>query len=524
MEQNHDDIVPNEQQGDESHTSLSQNDPSADDDETNSANGTEDGCPICLGGQQNGETLVRGPCRHEFCIPCVERVLTAPPLTTMMNHRILDYNPWPPSEDLYLSSAPTIGRCPICRAQLNLFHLTKVGTDQEELHPKQYDIAHSKIQGMVFIKNGGRVGQESIHFPSCQEQDLSSETNALPYINFERVSRDWKLDDGSDIPARKYFEPGCHFHEQTRTFHGTIRWTSKDDDMDCKKRFRNSTEWNFILGFSSDFRFIARGVFVARKDPCRNPNCISRVDCKFPLDGTWTATSPDDHGNKRLTRTIQVHGNQMALYDTSSFNLLHVSDSNLNEVRFSDPDHATILSVDGQPKYYVTSGLNLRTHPDGPDIGECIEWAAQSSDKLEMIWKRQSICNDNLFLNVIPFGPDHPKKTQYHRLIEGVNNNISGGFPKSSYHPNTVWGNTFCQGLTVGLASYHFLADENAGVYISYEHERTAQWPPLDNGMPVPSKIWFTDITFERETRTFRGKIDWEGIHNTTWQGSRWWR
>merc|ERR1712130_656734 len=59
-----------------------------------------------------------------------------------------------------------------------------------------------------------------------------------------------------------------------------------------------------------------------------------------------------------------------------------------------------------------------------------------------------------------------------------------------SYHSNTLWGNTFCQGLTVGLASYHFLPqnqneeinDDAYHAYISYEHPRTSQWPPLDNG------------------------------------------
>jgi hypothetical protein len=33
---------------------------------------------------------------------------------------------------------------------------------------------------------------------------------------------------------------------------------------------------------------------------------------------------------------------------------------------------------------------------------------------------------------------------------------------RPTYHGSTVWGNTFCQSLTVGLASYHFLTTEEA--------------------------------------------------------------
>ena len=83
-----------------------------------------------------------------------------------------------------------------------------------------------------------------------------------------------------------------------------------------------------------------------------------------------------------------------------------------------------------------------------------------------------------------------------------------------------------------GLASYHFVDDtvtrsdgrNDLAAYISYEHERVAQWPPLDNGTPVPSRVWFSNTSFDSTTRTFRGTIDWEGTYNTTWQGDISWR
>jgi hypothetical protein len=121
------------------------------------------------------------------------------------------------------------------------------------------------------------------------------------------------------------------------------------------------------------------------------------------------------------------------------------------------------------------------------------------------------------------------------------------------YHIREVWGNTFCQASRVGLASYHFVApasasasasgnnnmdqdDNNNGnnddddddddglphVYISYEHRDTAQWPPLDNGSPIPRRVRFHNVSFPTPS-TFRGEIHWQGDYGTSWQGDiRW--
>jgi hypothetical protein len=34
----------------------------------------------------------------------------------------------------------------------------------------------------------------------------------------------------------------------------------------------------------------------------------------------------------------------------------------------------------------------------------------------------------------------------------------------------------------------------------------------------------FTNTSFDEQSKTFRGTIDWEGTHGTTWTSSRWWR
>jgi hypothetical protein len=107
---------------------------------------------------------------------------------------------------------------------------------------------------------------------------------------------------------------------------------------------------------------------------------------------------------------------------------------------------------------------------------------------------------------------------------------------RPAYGSDTLWGNTFCQGFKVGLASYQFLVassddnDDDASstpsttqAYISYEHPISFQWPPLDDGSPVPARVYFRDISFDETKRIFRGSICWLQDYGTTWQGFKKW-
>ena len=48
----------------------------------------------------------------------------------------------------------------------------------------------------------------------------------------------------------------------------------------------------------------------------------------------------------------------------------------------------------------------------------------------------------------------------------------------------------------MGLASYHFVQNENTQVaYLSLEHSETSMWPPLDNGAPLPGRVFFRNVT-----------------------------
>ena len=428
-------------------------------------------CPICFcgigdedDGQSNKATLVRGRCQHEFCIPCIERVLTVPsPMSIGGNNRHLngeDGN----NEDAHLS-APTLGRCPICRAEMSLFDLTKTTKNSNQqsatvaAFQRNCDIQNSPLQGMIFVEKKSTQGKESFHFPqSCADEAAEEErarqqgeeskpqhevSQPLPYLDLScvpRSSRDtyWKFDNGDPISDIVKFQPGCHYHHPTRSFHGTILWDAAIDNhredtnqtntqsdnsnsQNIQNLFHGCSRWDYILGFSSDLRWIARGIRVAR----------------------------------------------------------------------------------------------------GP-TGQV--------------------------LDVVHFGSDDVRKKQYHRYFgphatrqhdTASNNSTDRNCRKAVHYPEALPGNIFCQGLTIGLASYHFVSDNAAAdtedvssnrtagelaAYISYEHEQVAMWPPLDNGTPVPSRVWFANTSFDASTSTFRGTIDWAGTHHTSWQGDRSWR
>ena len=97
---------------------------------------------------------------------------------------------------------------------------------------------------------------------------------------------------------------------------------------------------------------------------------------------------------------------------------------------------------------------------------------------------------------------------------------------KPTYHSDTLWGNVFIQMHKVGFASYHFVSPNGEGVdgsYISYENPACSNWPPMANGSPVPSRVPFSDISFDETSRTFRGTIPWINRYQTTWSGCTSW-
>ena len=82
---------------------------------------------------------------------------------------------------------------------------------------------------------------------------------------------------------------------------------------------------------------------------------------------------------------------------------------------------------------------------------------------------------------------------------------------------NPLIGLVFVQDGRVGLASYHFDAEDD--VYISYEAFDVV----MDNGRLAPDEKPFVDTAFELDDRTFRATIDWSDPEGTTVGGAERW-
>mmetsp|Transcript_19804 Transcript_19804/g.56690 ORF Transcript_19804/g.56690 Transcript_19804/m.56690 type:complete len:341 (-) Transcript_19804:55-1077(-) len=80
-----------------------------------------------------------------------------------------------------------------------------------------------------------------------------------------------------------------------------------------------------------------------------------------------------------------------------------------------------------------------------------------------------------------------------------------------------IWGKVFVQNQTVGKASIHFLSDSCA--QLRFNAEACATWQ-LDDGTPMPARKSFEAISYDPDTRVFRGTINW---HPATFCGNQVW-
>jgi hypothetical protein len=418
----------------------------------------------------------------------------------------------------------------------------------------------------------------------------------------------WVFDDGRKVDCtKKYFQKeSIQYHKESRTFRGTIVWDLvdeiddidhsqlKDDDddedsdansvrrssgnggrqqeeelqsdqsqsqsqqhrqrqqrKDYTKRLQHCGRWEYMMSFSSDFRYVAKGVIIQHRDVC-----FQHPSSQFLFDGEWIVSLPSSsttskqlmvkvHGNKfvpciqPLTTTNNGDGTLVATRNftgcieyTANDDLMSETTTYTASLIWPDQSNDEI----GEPYVsiysYTKFQLQIQNHTGkGPsNIGERIEWSLPSSSTEEhpttaiaMVWERERATPDHVPLRVVKLNErDGHTRCFYHRV------DAFQEFSVPVYHPETLWGNVFAQAFTVGLASYHFIAPaglEGVGsAYISYENEATSYWPNLDNGQPIPSRMYFSEIIFGPSTYTFWGKIDWEGVHGTTWNGSRWWR
>lgn len=486
-------------------------------------------CPICLSPTL---VLVSGPCRHSLCVECMEKVLNADAAVER----------WPPqcAADVHLS-APTLGRCPMCRSELSLFEVVDSATS-EPLHPafteywkgtpsggaensvengenhsdvsprgsrimealSSFFASPNPLKNVVYVPYRGRPGQFSFHWDWNKVKFQSEALQAMkrPFLNLTestRVQPDmWRLEDGSLAPRIKFVEEGSHFHLPSRTFHATILWP---------KRLNGSHEWNVILGFSNDYRFLSSGRIHMKRErivpPDDVPSHFTREErelCQYPMDGRWTLVWTDSQGLEKRA-DVHVISNE---YKQGRWSF---------HFNFDDPLHPSVRWPRSAHWQWIEEGVNLKEEPSGPPAGRKIKWKTSDPRFPELYWIRQTV-GPLPVPRVILFGMGQ-EKVLYQKMDAKTDDSI----PK--YHGDSVFGNVFTKRLYIGSASYHFLSPTNS--FISYRHPACRDLPPLDDGTPLPTRVDFHNIQWEPNERKLTATIEWEQDFGTSWNDNvRW--
>ena len=325
-----------------------------------------------------------------------------------------------------------------------------------------------------------------------------------PFLNFSGPIRQrpdkWKLEDGSLAPRIKFMEKGCHFHAASRTFHGTVSWP---------KRLNGSYEWDIVLGFNKDFRFLSSGRIHMKRDRQVPPETMipaeftseERAMCRFPMDGRWTVSWVTTMG-KEKTSEIVVANNEFRQAGWSFY------------LNFSNAKHPFALWPKSRHRQWVEEGIDLENEPMGPKPGSKIRWETSDPRFPELFWTRQTI-GPLPTPKVIVFGMGY-EKFLYQRLHAKTDDSI----PK--YNGKSVFGNVFTKRLYIGSSSYHFLSPTNC--FISYRHPACRDLPPLDDGSPLPTRVDFHNVVWNEEERHLTATIEWEKDFGTSWNDNVRWK
>jgi len=307
------------------------------------------------------------------------------------------------------------------------------------------------------------------------------------------------------------------FHRDSMTFWGRASFADRpvrgnDDDgyrydaLEC------------ALHFSEGGRYVRCG-YLRWRYASMPPTSADHRD-HHPLDGTWEVRCRDGNGDEHAAPAIvRVQGHAWTVSGVE----YRVTVGEDDRPRFGParegrrlPDHVSDRRVSG-------AGVA----PVG--VGETMEWYTPDPHILSthrhpgglVFWKRLASGPRDSWRSV-----DVDVGALVYRRCAGNDGGRHSSGPR--YRPDAIWGNTYCQGFCVGMASYHFLEDVDPAyggrrAYISYESPRTEMWPALDNGDAVPSRVPFRDVMWDEGTRTFRGDICWELECGTTWMNESTW-
>jgi hypothetical protein len=446
----------------------------------------DDDCPICLTSysfnrEETSLVFCCAPCSHIFCQPCADRLFLAG-----SSARPHDDS----QEDIYFN-IPTLGHCPLCRQGVSLFDFQILNTN-DMLYPKNHNVSSWPIHQSTFQQQTSSEGSSFISMAF-----KFSERPSVEFLN-PLLQHDGTLLESAE------FDDSSHFLEKSMTFHGSMVFGSpvgpqKYGGMDC------------LLQFSRDFRYIRDGYIRWTFAPQDDPS-------EFPLDGTWRVTWENGH-----IATLKVRRHNFSVFG-GNYRMEIGGEEDHYRPQFRWPMFYNGTAV------LQTSTISIPPGTSGPGIEERIEWTTTYPGHSGISWTRLSFLDDEKDgRNLIFLGHRRGEVPVYRRL----QSNLQEDRIPPTYHGNSLWGNTFCQGFCVGLASYHFLAtagsneggDEalNHKAYISYENPLTAMWPNLDDGSPIPARVPFRDIEWDESNRVFRGNICWLEDYGTTWQGQRKW-
>lgn len=488
-------------------------------------------CPICL---NPTEEFVSGPCRHSLCMECMELLLNAN----------ADVDRWPPpaAADGHLS-APTLGRCPICRSALSLFDIVNTQS-LKPVHPidtHSWKEPETESQGhanaakevvndtlslitqslassvtiskpetnplvnAVYIPYRGKPGEFSFHWDWNKIKSHNDEKEFIdrPFLNITKAIRNqpefWRLDDQSFAQPILFMEEGCHFHKPSRTFHGIVLWPIP---------LKGSYEWDIILGFSKDYRFISSGRIHHKRGRKLIPGTIpenftenEREMCKHPMDGRWTVVWNAKTGEE-MRNEIHVINNKFKQSGWSFY------------FSFQDPSNVYVYWPKSRHKQTIVEGVDLIKEPMGPKVGERISWETSDPNAPNLVWIRQTI------------GPNPVEKVHNYGMGQGkflyqrIDAQLGDSIPK--YNGDSVFGNVFTKRMYIGSASYHFVSPTES--YVSYRHPACKDLPPMDDGSPLPTRVNFHNLQFDPEERKLTATIEWEKDFGTSWNDNVRWK
>lgn len=411
-------------------------------------------------------TFAKTPCNHVYCLNCIERVL--------------------------LPDIATMGTCPMCRSALSIFDLRHAKTENA-LYPSNSDVSAWPIANNVYKQypNGRRRDIEQFQEDGIfRNSSFCFDQGYIPKLRFIN-----SIGDLQSADFQRY-----HFHPQSMTFHGKLGFDPPISHLGGDPMCYSYSSFSCLLQFSTDGKYVRDGYIHWGLEPTPAE--------EYPLDGKWKV---DWENGESIEIYVQKH----------CFHCFGINyDITLDEKhkpRFEWP-LLTREILRQNRKVVQHSNRQIPPGTRGPCVGETLEWSTNLASFSKIVWKRISM----------ELSPQSDGRRLRIRPDLFVYRDVDFEEQLPSYVASSIWGNTFCQFFTVGLASYHFEenVDEASGdyqAYISYEHPHTSVWPALDNGENIPDRVPFRNVEWDPAERIFKGDICWQEDYNTTWMGEDKW-